>query len=246
MMVRMLLVSLLALPYLTLAQTEKDGWRARSTETYQGATKQGIPKSSLDSKTQIAAKPDLTLSAAQQTQAKSFKVNNAAHPVNNDFWVYDASTHLLEDYDHDNYYYIFSVTFDVDTIYAHADLYARLYLGDGEIYREYHTTSVFHIDDNEGNDEFEVETELLSGYQSWDYDVLIEVYEAGSDHLVAVYDNLDDADLSYLPLESYDYEYRPSHAPQTSRNREHGGSIAYIMLLAGVCMLWRRRTAANA
>jgi hypothetical protein len=264
-MVRWLPLLILTMPLLSQANSEQLSWHARSSETYKGNTKKPVPKSAQgtvspdiqDEKssvgkgekssrskaetTSIDAKNTRSLSAAQQQKARSFKVSNAAHPVNNDIWIYDARTRLLEDYDHDNYFYVFKVSFDVDTLYSHADLYARLYLGDGEIYREYHTTSVFHIDDTDGDDEFTVETELLSGYASWDYDVLIEIYEAGSDHLVAVYDNLDDADLSYLPLESYDYEYRPATpSPPISRSREHGGSLAFMLLPVFALLLFRR------
>lgn len=239
-MVRIAYYSLFVLFTISQAHASAQQWQARSKDTFKGKTSELVVKDSENTTTlKLSVRPQgQTSSLTQQQSLKALSINTSdvVRPANYDIWVYDAHTHLLRDYDHDNYYYVFNVTFDVDTMYSHADVYARLYLGDGEIYREYHTTSVFHIDYTDGDDEFEVETELLSGYSSWDYDILIEIYDADTNLLVAVYDQLDDADLSYLPLESYDYEYRYVAAPPVAISREHGGSLG-ITWLMGVVLL---------
>ncbi len=236
-------------------------WQASSKERYQGKEVTNSIKSSHHSQAKPKAgdkaiKPhglattgkssQATLaqqSLQQQAEPAKFHPVSAAHIVDgSDFWIYDAYLTFLEDIDHDGYHYRFELAFDVDTAYAHADVYARLYLGDGVTFKEYHTTSIFHIDNTDSDDKFYVETELLSGYAPYDYDIQIELYEAHSNHLVAIYDHLNDTDLSYVPLESYNYETLPSPPPTVVRSRERGGSNgAALTLLLGLLALTARR-----
>jgi hypothetical protein len=105
-------------------------------------------------------------------------------------------------------------------------VYAVLYLGKDEVFKEYHTTSVFNIFSDNTNDSFVVESELLNGFPSDEYEVLIELYDAYNDDLVAVYDGNNDADLYLLSLESKEYE-----SIQVIVVREHGGSVSLWGLL---------------
>ena len=56
--------------------------------------------------------------------------------------------------------------------------------------------------------------------------MLIELYDAYNDELVAVFDGNDDADLYLLSLESNEYE-----SVQVIVVREHGGSLSLWGLL---------------
>lgn len=234
-MFRLFIVLLFAIS-VALSATENQSndipyWQASSVEKH--ANK--ISKKTVKSSTQAATdNTNLQLTAQQRQHAKSLNQQQQnGHTQDHLIWVYDAWLVLREDRDHDQYYQSFEVTFDVDTSLEHADVYARLYLGDGNVYREFHTTSVFHIDALDVEDEFVVTTDLLEGFQSYDYDILIEVYDASDDRLEDSYDHTDDADLSLIPLESREYEYSGgtgSSAP-VSISHEHGGSAGLTLMV---------------
>ncbi|MBE1298481.1 MAG: hypothetical protein GJ680_01030 [Alteromonadaceae bacterium] len=227
-------------------------WTASSSERYQGKETENIKKSSAPTQSLKKAEKNLSSDASsndktdntnlQQMPAKSFAVDASQVVLDHEYWIYDATLRFIEDWDHDGYFYRFELGFDVDTVYSHGDVYARLYLGDGHTFREYHTTSVFHIDTTDSDDKFFVDTELLAGFPSHDYDIMIELYDAYNDHLVAVYDHTSDGDLSYNPLESYDYEAYvvPSTGGTVTVSRERGGSSGWLMFGLGLLSLVMR------
>jgi hypothetical protein len=108
-------------------------------------------------------------------------------------------------------------------------------LGKNEVFKEYHTTANFSIFSDNSDDSFVVESELLNGFSSAEYEVLIELYDASSDELVAVYDGNNDADLYLLSLESKEYE-----SVQVVVIREHGGSVSLWSFLL-LCLLFITR-----
>ncbi|MFT5675250.1 MAG: hypothetical protein ACI808_001180 [Paraglaciecola sp.] len=175
----------------------------------------------------------------QKQTARSLSARPQVQNLDHEFWIYDAVVTLYSDADYDGYYHHFSVEFDADTIFEHADVYARLYLSSGDVFQEYHTTSVFHIDGESELDSFEVDSELLSGFPTDDYEVLIELYDAFSDELVATLDGNDDADLYFLSLESEDFEVVYVE-PQVVIVRESGGSFGYLSLLL-IPFFWFRK-----
>lgn len=146
------------------------------------------------------------------------------------FWVYDASIELLQDSDRDGYYHSLRVQFDVDTILSQADVYARIYLGDADSWREIHTTSVFPIHSDASYDEFVMTTDLLQGFPSDDYDLLVEIYDADDHSLQDSYDDSDDPDLTLLSLESLEYEQ--NHYAPVPDAHSHGGSLGVFALLS--------------
>lgn len=147
---------------------------------------------------------------------------------NPDFWIYDAFVTFQIDNDYDGYYSTFSVEFDADTYFSQAQVYARLYLSRGDVFEEYHTTSLFYINGDSSSDSFVVESDLLTGFPSGDYELLIELYDSYDDSLVASFDGYNDADLTLLTLESKSYEQTETVVVVSS---EHGGSFGYLMLL---------------
>ncbi|MDM7859432.1 choice-of-anchor H family protein [Alteromonas sp. ASW11-36] len=150
-----------------------------------------------------------------------------------DFWIYDSWTSVSDDFDYDGYYTQLNVEFDADTVYTRAYVYAVIYLGIGDVFESLHVTSVFAIDAQSSLDSFVVESELISGYPPNDYEVLIELYDADTDELVALTDGYDDADLAFIPLESENYEVIEERVVIIE---EHGGSLSgvILLLLAGI------------
>lgn len=156
-----------------------------------------------------------------------------------DYWIYDSWVTLDTDIDYDGYFSAFTVEFDADTIFANAPVYAVIYLGQNERYQSIHVTSEFSLYGDDSTDGFVVESALISGFPSGDYDILIELYDAYNDELVAFSDAYDDADLSYVSLESNNYEYVVEDTVVIVE--EYGGTIGlFAMLSLGVLMVIRR------
>ena len=234
---------------------DTESWSAKSREKQLDTQSDYIEKSSVatksvlnlagqatQSKNTLAAQDKSVLSnnkAIQKQAARSLSIRPQVQNLEHEFWIYDATVSLYTDADYDGYYHYFAVEFDADTIFEHADVYARLYLSRGDIFKEYHSTSIFHIDGESELDSFVVESELLSGFPSDDYEVLIELYDAYSDELVATLDGNDDADLYLLSLESEDYEvvYVEPHVVLVGHG---GGSLAYLSLLLLPFILFRK------
>ncbi|WP_371187473.1 choice-of-anchor H family protein [Thalassotalea maritima] len=127
------------------------------------------------------------------------------------FSIYDADSRLFDDEDYDGYYQTFSVTFDADVISGSSDqsarVYALLYLSENNgPWQHYFSTEDFVIVGDSSEDEYEVFTQLLDGYYPNDYDVLIELYHADTQVLIATLSADDSNALYALPLESSDYD----------------------------------------
>jgi hypothetical protein len=222
--------------------TETESWSAQSTEKQFEQTSGVIFKTSTDS---LSNSSSVTPSAQsivaksvnnKSALAKTLNSRSQVQTINQEFWIFDAWVEFFRDDDRDGYFNHFSVEFDADTQYNSVEVYARLYLGKDEIFKEYHTTSSFNIFSDNSNDSFVVESELLNGFPSDEYEVLIELYDAYTDELVAVFDGNDDADLYLLSLESHEYE-----SPQVIVVREHGGSVSFWCLLLLPLILIRRQ-----
>lgn len=166
------------------------------------------------------------------TKAKSSNIITLTpRSLYHDFSVYDGYSVLFDDLDYDGFYQTFSVIFDADVhTYAGADqaaIYAEIYLSrNGGPWEYLHTTDSFTIYGESTEDEYEVMTNLATGYPSDYYDVLIDVYEVGYSDIVATYSSDDTNNLYALPLESNNYDvveyYEEHHA--------HGGSSSTLLL----------------
>lgn len=232
------------------AQADELPWSAKSTDRQAGNVLATLEKSST-----LSSHPTDLVTLAQQTSAHRSEQDNpspaqktasqgvlsgqvalklaarpAATQVNQEYWVYDAYVSLHTDSDYDSYYHHFSVDFDVDTIYEHSDVYARLYLGVNEEFREYHTTADFHIDGDSTDDQLTVETELLSGFYPDDYEILIEIYDAFTHELLAVADGYSDADLYLVSIESQNNEVIYVE-PDVVVIEASGGSAGWLAVL---------------
>lgn len=216
-------VPFLALLLFSLPGLADSEWKATSKESQLNEVRSSSPKSSLKSDKDAPAR---ILSLRPQ------------HTDTGDFWIYDAWISLLSDPDADGYYSEFTLSFDVDSLYTQAPVYARLYLGNADKFREYHTTSVFSVHGESSDDFLDVTTTLLEGFRADDYEILIELYDGDTNELVAVYDSYDDEDLLYLPLESREYEQNVVIVEEV-----HGGSASMLaMLLLLTVVIWRSTT----
>jgi len=159
--------------------------------------------------------------------------------------VYDVSTELISDFDHDGFFHRYSAVIDVDTIYDTSYIYVRLYLSyEGGPWNYYASSDLYHIHGDSENDAFAIETELVDGYPAGYYDVRIEVYDADNDEWLSSYGPYDDASLAALPLEdSYhdDIHSSISYPLQTEvLVVDHGGSMSWYLIPLTLLLLTAR------
>ncbi len=178
------------------------------------------------------------------TGAKETKL--AAPNSYSGFWIYSATTELLYDFDFDGYFHFLRVRFDADTDFVEARVYARLYLSlDGGPWNPYYTTDDFNIYGTSGTDDYEVATELISGYPRGLYDVLIELYDADFHDLVAEIGPFETSALGLLPLEDRGRDGTVSAPPPpVSRSSGGGGGLGFwtLGILALALLRDRRRS----
>ena len=149
---------------------------------------------------------------------------------NVDFWFYDADVLLFNDNDRDGYFHGIDLLFDADTIYDSAEVYAVVYLSlEGGPWNEYAVTEDFLIFGASGDDEYVVVTELMSGYPTGSYDLLIELFDTWDNSFVASFGPVDTSELAFLQLEDAGRD-----APQNTTvivRESGGGALGWLMLL---------------
>lgn len=157
--------------------------------------------------------------------------SQSAQAPNIDFWFYTADVVLFNDQDRDGYYHGINLLFDADTYFAFADVYAVVYLSlDGGPWNEYAVTEDFTIFGASSDDDYVLETELLSGYPTGSYEILIELFDAYDDSFVAWYGPEDTSELAFLPLE--DAGRDAAVVPEVIVvNRGGGGSLGWLLIL---------------
>jgi hypothetical protein len=161
---------------------------------------------------------------------QSGSVSSAVTP-NVEFWFYDVDVQLYSDVDRDGYYSGIDLAFDADTVYGIADVYAVIYLSyDFGPWNEYAVTEDFTIFGASANDEYVVETDLVAGYLTGDYDILIELFDAVDGSFVADIGPDQSSELSFLPLEDIGRD-----TPRETTivvNNGGGGALGLLGLLA--------------
>ncbi|MFT2090286.1 choice-of-anchor H family protein [Paraglaciecola sp. 2405UD69-4] len=240
-MKRLLLIVFASLSFSSFTFASEN-WSAASSEVQFNNTSGVIYKGTdvnTDSITPSKGSLSISAQARQIAAAKTLETRPVPKSTQAVFWIYDAWVEFYGDEDRDGYFNHFSVGLDADTEFNEAQVYARLYLGKDEIFREYHVTNTFTIYGDSSNDSFVVESELLTGFTPDDYEVLIELYDEYTDELVAVIDGYNDADLYLLPLESQDYEYLYEE-PNVIIVTEHGGSLGWWTLSLFLLVLLRK------
>ncbi len=170
--------------------------------------------------------------SAQKPQSVNGKVTAAAQSPNTDFWFYAVDVELYSDQDRDGYFSNIDLLFDADTNYAVADVYAVLYLSyEGGDWEEYAVTEDFTLFGTSADDEYIVDTELVSGYARGSYDILIELYDTWDNSFVAEAGPYDTSELSLLPLEDTVRDQATSGGSTVVVNNGGGGSSSWLLLL---------------
>jgi len=173
-----------------------------------------------------------------------------AESGSHDFWIYEADVILFNDDDGDGYFYGIDLLFDADTIYGVADVYAVLYLSyEGGPWNEYAVTEDFTIFGASGSDEYVLVTELMSGYPTGSYDLLIELFDPFDGAFLASLGPIDSSELGYLPLEDYDRDAPVQEARVVINHGSGGGGIDgwflsvlfLILFVSAIRKIWRRR-----
>ena len=169
---------------------------------------------------------------------------------NIDFWFYTADVILFNDHDNDGFFYGIDLMFDADTYFDAVDVYAVVYLSyEGGPWNEYAATENFTIYSTSADDEYVIVTELLEGYPSGSYDLLIELFDAYDDSFLAYFGPDDTSELAFLALEDAEWD-TPVEVPEVIVVHDHhgGGSIGWLALLAMAAtgLLVRLRAARSA
>ena len=190
----------------------------------------------------------LVASGKRATGAHSAALSKAApqrsQSPNSDFWFYTADVVLFNDDDRDGYYHGIDLLFDAGTYFTFAEVYAVVYLSlDGGPWNEYAATENFTLFGASSDDEYVLVTELLAGYPTGSYDILIELFDAYDDSFLAWLGPEDTSELAYLPLEDADRD--AAVIPDVIViNRRGGGSFSWFLIIAlGLATLVRGQRA---
>ena len=166
-----------------------------------------------------------------------------------DSWIYDATADTFADRDSDGYFSYLRVQFDADTIYTETYVYAEIYLSaDGTAWEHLYSTQDFPIWGSDPDDDYEVETDLVSGYSTGLYDVLIELYDADTGEFLDEYGPNESPLFSLVPLEDSERDGLVVAPPPVTVVDEDGGggAVSWLALagLLGALAVRRRRLAA--
>ncbi len=141
-------------------------------------------------------------SGTTRASKQSSGTSSFAPVANTDFWFYDADVDLYFDQDADGYFYGIDLWFDADTYYGIADVYAVVYLSyEGGQWNEYASTDDFTLYGASSDDDYIIETDLISGYPTGSYDLLIELFDSFDGTFLASFGPADTSELSQLTLE---------------------------------------------
>ncbi len=184
-----------------------------------------------------------TPAAALETKSRSnAKPDSAVASVSlGDSWIHDATATPFADEDQDGYFHYLRVRFDPDSVFGLRYVYAKIYLSaDGNAWEHLYTTHDFAVYGTSDDDDYEVETELVSGYSTGLYDVLIELWDSDDEVLVDEFGPTESSALSVLPLED---SVRDGVEPPPEEHHHGGGGAASWLLLPGLfaAVLARRR-----
>jgi hypothetical protein len=226
----LLLLSIAATAVLAEEQTRL----SITTQSSKAARDSGVPgKVSQDEFGALVASGSRQSGKRSQSSSKPGALRSAVADSN--FWFYSADVVLFNDHDGDGHFHGIDLLFDADTYYTEADVYAVAYLslGDGP-WNEYFATDNFTLFESSADDNFNIVTELVSGYPTGSYDLLIELFDAYDDSFLASFGPADTSALAFLPLEDVN---RDTPQETTVIVREGGGSLGWLSLLALLCAL---------
>ncbi len=185
------------------------------------------------------------------TSGEFAKPGSGSQTASLDFWFFDADVQLFNDDDGDGFFHGIDLLFDADTIYSAAEVYAVVYLSlDFGPWNEYGVTEDFWIFGASGTDEYVLVTELMSGYPTGNYDLLIELFDAADSSFLASFGPDETSALSFLPLEDFDRDAPIDEIPVAVSHGHGGGGAAdtwtisillLLLVVSAARKIWRRR-----
>ena len=186
-----------------------------------------------------ALKTDEPRQSGKRVSVQSKAGASASSTTNIDFWFYSADVVLFGDHDGDGFQGI-DLLFDADTYFSSADVYAVVYLSyEGGSWNEYAATENFTIFGASSDDDYVVVTELVEGYPSGSYDILIELFDAYDDSFLAYLGPDDTSELAFLPLED-SYRDSPIVPDIIVVDRHGGGSLGWLAIFGlGIATIGR-------
>ncbi len=157
--------------------------------------------------------------------------------VENNVWFDTIDLSFDSDLNNNGFYHNLYVRFDADTNYSSVPVYAHFALkraGAPEVI--IHTSSVFTLYGTSAEDWFSIESELLHSLPPAYYDLVIRIYDADYNDLLAEISGFDEPALAELPLEDLSYD-----EPQVVIVEEDSGSLSWFGLLGLAGIAWYRR-----
>jgi hypothetical protein len=218
-----------------LSQTGKASGNERESREFAAVT--------TDTYGALRTERDPAVAKGESTVAKVGDSSVQQSTAFGDFWFYAVDVELFNDVDRDGYFHGIDILFDADTIYSLADVYVVAYLSyEGGPWNEYAVSEDITLFGSTSTDDYVMVTELLQGYPTGRYDVLLELYDADTGLFLAEMGPRDSFELQELPLEDSDLD-RPYVAPAVAVTSGGGGSssIPFLIALLGVLLLSRQR-----
>ncbi len=178
---------------------------------------------------------------------KSDSTTTTSKSGSEDFWFYVADVFLFGDDDNDGYFHGIDLLFDVDTVWSAFDVYAVTYLSyEGGPWNEYAATEDFTLFGSSADDEYNIVTELESGYPAGSYDLLIEIFDAETGEYLTGFGPEETSALAFMPLEDFNRDAPYFDVPIATSHGHAGGSTGVWMLMVLLLALtFRRATAAS-
>ncbi len=237
-------ISALCLLLLAGASMAQTGEEPRQSLTSEG---QGITRGSVgDGKVSFNEFAALKTEGARDSKnlrSEQQKVGSAAvQSADPNFWFYEADVDLFADFDNDGYYFGIDLMFDADTTWSAAEVFAVVYLSyEYGPWNEYAETEDFMIYGTSGLDNYVIETELVSGYPTGSYDILIELFDAFDGTYLASIGPDDTSELALLPLEDSVRDAPAGTSTQVVVNSGGGGAVGFFLLFAILAARLTRR-----
>lgn len=178
---------------------------------------------------------DIAKTAKPKTALRSSGV--LIQSVENNVWFDTIDISFESDLNNNGFYHNLYVRFDADTNYSSVPVYAHFALkraGAPEVI--IHTSSVFTLYGTSAEDWFSIESELLHSLPPAYYDLVIRIYDADYNDLLAEISGFDEPALAELPLEDLSYD-----EPQVVIVEEDSGSLSWFGLLGLAGIAWYRR-----
>ena len=197
-----------------------------------GRSKTQEPRESVDVYGTLETEGVRGKSPGAANTGKTGSAVSVSQAASSDFWFYSADVILFGDDDFDEYFFGIDLLFDADTAWSAADVYAVTYLSfEGGPWNEYAVTDDFTLFSTSAEDEYNIVTELESGYPTGSYDLLIELFDAQTGEYLAGFGPEETSELGFLPLEDFNRDAPIIVIADNGHSHGGGGAIGVWMLL---------------